>query len=196
MKTIYRILQLSLLALTTTDPLLAQWLQTNGLSVRQVTHHPLMGTNVFQETLRELLGLPVQREMQPDFIRRVDSLRAWRTQLPFLDERHNLSGIQRSSLLLNRSSSPRPPIYVIDTAIVRATWDTTRHLYSFNTKAKKTSDLTQKLTSDLWMDSQRHTSTYNAHNNMYSDLYEHWSDGQWVNGTRSTYTYDANGYLL
>ena len=48
---------------------------------------------------------------------------------------------------------PQSQIYVIDTAIVRSTRDTTRHLYTFNAKAKRTLDSTQRLTGDLWGDS-------------------------------------------
>ena len=78
-------------------------------------------------------------------------------------------------------SSPQSQIYVIDTAIVRSTYDTTRHLYSFNAKAKMTSDLTQKLKGDLWVDTLAHTNTYDANGNMLTELYEYWSNGQWVN---------------
>ncbi len=78
---------------------------------------------------------------------------------------------------------PQSQIYVIDTAIVRSTYDTTRHLYSFNANAKRTSDLTQKLVGDLWVDTLRETNTYDASNNMLSDLGEDWS--RTVNGRYS-----------
>ena len=158
---------------------LAQWVQTNRLNDRQVLQYPLMGMNVFQETPREFLGLPVQHRMQADFIHRVGSLRAELMQLPFPDERSIPSGIQSQ-------------IYVIDTAIVRSTEDTTRHLYSFNTKSTRTSDVTQKLKDGLWVDTLRHINTYDASNNMLSDSYEYCASGQWMGRYRFTYTYDAN----
>ena len=105
-------------------------------------------------------------------------------------------GIQDGVLPLNKMLSPQSQFSVIDTAIVLSTTDTARHLYSFNSNAKKTSDLTQKLTGGLWMDTQRETNTYDANNNMLTELHEYWSNGQWVNTWRYTYTYDANNNVL
>ncbi len=105
-------------------------------------------------------------------------------------------GSQRNIHALNTVFSPQSQIYIIDTAIVKSIEDTTRHLYSFNGKAKRTCDLTQKLKGDLWMDSLRETNEYDANGNMLTDLYETWSDGQWWNWARITYTYDANSNRL
>jgi len=178
----------------------AQRAQTNGLNDRQVPHHPLMGTKTSQETPRGLLKLPTQDRLQPG------SLRASRTGLPFPDERFIVDGTQRILGPLRRMSAPQSQISVIDTAIVRmeSAWsgrgvlpgDTTRHLYSFNASAKRTSDVTQKLIGDLWVDTLRHTNTYDASNDILSDLYEYWENGQWVNNRRYTYTYDAGNNIL
>jgi hypothetical protein len=94
---------------------------------------------------------------------------------------------------LRRVSSPQSQIYVIDTAIVRSTCDTTRHLYSFNAKAKRASDLRQRLADNLWVDIWRTTNTYGTNGNMLSTLCEEWSNGQWVRSTCYTFTYDVNG---
>jgi YD repeat-containing protein len=174
----------------------AQWVQTNGLNERQVPHHPWMGTNVSQETPRELLEHPPQHRMQAEFINRLDSLRASRLQSLLPDGKSIPNGVQRNSPPLRRVSSPQSQIYVIDTAIVRSTTDTTRHLYSFNASAKRTTDLTQKLKGDLWVDTLRETNTYDASNNLVSDFREYRSNGQWVNSLRETYTYDASGNVL
>ncbi len=167
----------------------AQWAQTNGLNNRQVPHHPLMGATVSQETPRELLGLPTKHRMH------TDSLRGQRMQFPFPNERLTSNGIQRSPRPLLKMSSPQSQIYVIDTAIVRSTQDTTRHLYSFNASAKRTAELTQKFTGGLWVDIKRETYTYDASGNMLTFLSIFWDGTQWVNVWRYTYTYDANGNI-
>jgi hypothetical protein len=174
----------------------AHWVQTNGLNDWQLPHRPAMGSNVYQETPRKLLGLPTQHRMREDFISRLDSLRASRMQSPLPDGKFIPNGIQKGFLPLRRVSSPQSQIYVIDTAIVRSTWDTTRHLYSFNANAKRISDLTQRLIGAMWVDTLRETNTYDASNHILSELYEYWSNGQWVNVIRYTYTYDANGHRL
>jgi hypothetical protein len=180
-----------------------QWIQTNGLNERQVPYHPSKGMNVAQETPRDLLGLLTQDRLPATFVSRLDSLRTSRMHLPLLDGRFIPNGIQITPPPLRRVSSPQSQIYVIDTAIVRrlgnGTYDfgdTMRHLYSFNAKARITSDLTQRLTGGIWVDTLRETNTYDGRNNMLSDLYEYWSNGQWVNSWRWTYTYDANGNRL
>ena len=174
----------------------AQWVQNNGLNNRHVSHHPLMGTNDLQTAPRELFGLPTQHRMQADFISRFDSLRASRMHSPLPDGKYIPNGIQRSPSSLRRVSSAQSQISVIDTAIVLSTLDTTRHMYTFDAKARRSSDVTQKLVADLWVNSSRETYTYDARSNMLSDLYEFWSNGQWVNGGRYTYSYDANSNML
>jgi Secretion system C-terminal sorting domain len=164
-----------------------QWVQTNDSNDRQVPHHPLVGMTVAQETPRELLRLPSQLRMQ------ADSLRARGMQSPLPDGKS--IGIQRSFSSLRKVSSLQSQIYVIDTAIVRSTFDTTRHLYSFKGKAKRVTDVTQNLKAGLWVDTLRHTNAYDASNNMLSDLLEQWSNGQWVDVDRKTYTYDASNNM-
>jgi len=90
-----------------------------------------------------------------------------------------------------RKLSARSGVPVIDTAIIRSTRDTTRHLYSFNANAQRTLDVTQRWTANIWVDSLRETNTYDASNNMLSHLDETWSNGEWVREERFTYTYDA-----
>jgi len=161
----------------------AQGVQTKGFDDRQVPNHPLMGTNIFQRTPRELLRPATQHRMQAAFISRLDSLRASRMQLPFSDERFNPKGIQSGVRSLRRMSSPQSQIYVIDTAVVLRLGnsydpgDTRRHLYTFNTSGKRTSDLTQQQISGLWVDTARRTDNYDASNNNLLDLYEQWSNG-------------------
>lgn len=89
-------------------------------------------------------------------------------------------------------------ISVIDTAIVRSTADTTRRVYSFNATPDVASDLTQRLTGELWVNLFRQTYTYYANGNRLSEVDETWSNDQWVrvNGSRYTNTYDANGNKL
>ncbi len=173
-----------------------QWDQTNNLISRQLPHHPLIGTKVLQETQRGLFGHPTQNQQQAEFISRLDSLQASRMQLPHSDGKLFSNDIQNGLHPISKMLSQQSQIYVIDTAIVLSTIDTTRHLYLFNSNAKKTSDLTQKLTDGLWMDTLRETNTYDANNNMLTYLNEQWLNGQWVNSYRYTNTYDANNNVL
>jgi hypothetical protein len=115
------------------------------------------------------------------------------TPHPFRVDIFTREGLKRSTLPLRRTLSPLSHIYVVDTAIVLSTKDTTRHLYSFNASAKRTSDVTQKLIGTLWVESLRQTNTYDSRDNMLSDAHEYWENDAWVNAWRSTYTYDANG---
>ncbi|MFI5251894.1 MAG: T9SS type A sorting domain-containing protein [Bacteroidota bacterium] len=91
---------------------------------------------------------------------------------------------------------PTGQISVIDTAVVISTTDTIRHVYSFDANAKMTSDLTQKMNCNTWVDSSRFTNTYNANGNRLVQLYEIWSNDHWVNVDRTTDTYDVNGRRL
>jgi hypothetical protein len=172
----------------------AQGIQTHGLDERQFPHRPVTGADVFQET--QLLDIPTQHRMQAYIKSRLDSLRARRMQSTLPDERFTPNRNQRSPRPLRKMSSAQSQLYVIDTAIVRKTLDTVRHLYSFNAKAMKTSDLTQRLTGDLWVDTWRETYAYDASTNMLSDLQELWN-GQWVReGFCGTYTYDGQGNMI
>jgi hypothetical protein len=62
-------------------------------------------------------------------------------QLRLSDEQFSPNGVQRSSGSLMKTSSPQSQIHVIDTAIVRSTTDTTRHLSVFNTLGQQVSQL-------------------------------------------------------
>ncbi len=112
-------------------------------------------------------------------------------------------GLNISIPPIRKSSASPDGLDVIDTAIAHGSHitpqyyrslDTTRHLFSFNANARRTSDLTQKLSNNLWFDSLRETNTYDSNNRMLSDLIQHQSAGQWVDSLRYTYTYDANGW--
>ena len=114
---------------------------------------------------------------------------------PFPNDRFYANGHKTNLQRTNKTLSPPSQIYVIDTAIVISEQDTTRHLYSFNASAKKTSDIMQKLIGGIWVDYNMYTYTYDANNNMLTALYEFWDNGQlW--GNRQTYTYDANNNML
>ena len=109
----------------------------------------------------------------------------------FMRDRH-----QRSAGSYRKALFPDSQLYVVDTAIVRTTQDTTRHLYSFNGSGKVTLDLGQRLEAGLWVDTIRITYTYDASNDMLSEEYVYLSNGLWVGEYRSTYTYDASGNML
>jgi hypothetical protein len=123
----------------------AQSVQTNGLRDRQITHFPIVGTNVSQGISREFLGAPSTHRLHAGFVTGIDSLRMKGPSHPFSNDGFNPKGLQRGSNPAPAKLSPQSQLNVIDTAIVLSTEDTTRHLYFFNAKAKRTSDLTQKL---------------------------------------------------
>ena len=173
--------------------LFAQPVQTSVSKGLQNRHLPVFGANAFQEISRELSEFSTHHRMQTDIVRRLDSLRSKCMQLAVGNERDIPSGIQRSLSPLRKMSSPQSQIYVIDTVIIRDATDTTRHLYSFNGSAKRTSDVMQKLIGKHWVDTLRWTNTYDVSNNILSELSEYWSNGQWVDSLRVTNTYDANG---
>ena len=191
MKT-YTLVTLALVLLSFRLTTQAQSVQPNGLQDRQITRLPIVGANVSQGISRDFLGAPSKHRLQTDLVTGIDSLRMKGSSYPFSTP----NGRQRASSPARRMLSPQSQISVIDTAIVRSTVDTTRHVYSFNAKAKMTSDLTQKLTGDLWVDTFRSIITYDANGHMLSWLDEQWSNGQWVNSQRWTSTYDANGNEL
>ena len=144
-----------------------------------------------------------QPRLQPDFRCGIDSLRPKSMPQHPLHDILNHNSIQRPPTPVREVVSPQSSIYVIDTAIVRRSGyftddpgDTTRHLYAFNTNAKRISGLTERLKGDLWVDTERQTNTYDAYENMLSELHEDWANGQWVNSSRATYTYDAYENML
>jgi hypothetical protein len=116
-------------------------------------------------------------------------------------------------------------VFVVDTAIVWSTVDTTRHVYGFNSTGNRTSDVTQLLKTGTWVDTTRqsdsldargnvlsetfenlsggirvtgwrHTSAYDNDGHTLLNLFEYWFSGQWIYGIRQTWTYDSHGRML
>jgi hypothetical protein len=174
-----------------------QSVQTNALNDRQVPHHPLMSMNVFQETHRAFSGVPNKQRVHANLIGLVVSLRASGAQLPLPTGKFLPNNNERNRRSVRMMPSAQSEIYVIDTAIVKSKYrDTTRHLYTFDARAKKVSDLTQTLAGDYWVDESRETNTYDESSNMLTDLYQFWRDDHWVTYQNNTYTYDAKGNLV
>jgi hypothetical protein len=143
------------------------------------------------------LGLTALRREPGGAISHLDSLRASGRQSHLPGGRLIGNGTHGKLAPYQRKSSQHTETYyVIDTAVVRSTTDTTRHVYSFNSNGKVTSDVTQLLVGDLWVNAWRISNTYDASNDMLSELYEEWSNGQWVILFRHICTYDANGNML
>src|SRR5512140_761531 len=94
-----------------------------------------------------------QPRLLRDFRSRPDSLRQKGVPHQLLVEERKHYGYESTRIPHRKVLSPQSQTYVIDTAIVRSTSDTTRHLYSFNASGKRTCDLTQKLAGELWVDS-------------------------------------------
>ncbi len=169
------LLQTLFFFLLVTQICFAQWVPTNGpgsaqmekisaLKDQSVSHLPVTDTNVFTNT-----------------------------PFPFRTDQLTRDGLRSGTPPIRKAMSPQSQIYVIDSAIVRATWDTTRTLFSFNACGKWTFQLSQKLVGDLWKDGALQTTTYDTNNNVLTDASEFWSNNQWVKNLRNTYTYDAIG---
>ncbi|MEK7262914.1 MAG: T9SS type A sorting domain-containing protein [Bacteroidota bacterium] len=100
--------------------------------------------------------------------------------------------------------TPRQPIrfsssaqlYVVDTAVVLNTSDTTRYIYSYNTEGRMTLRLIERWLNGQWKNFNRYAYGYDAIGNLFSELVEKWSNEQWGNNYRYTYSYDINGDLL
>ena len=85
-------------------------------------------------------------------------------------------GIGRS---LKKSSVPATKISLVDTAIVigyngcAGTFDTIRHVYSYDGLGKMTLDLTQYPNSGEWVDGERWVGVYDIRGNMLSGVSEY-----------------------
>jgi len=156
----------------------AQSRQINDPGNRQIPSPSFTGMGLSQETPRELPGSSLPHKLSTDFKPGIDA-----------------PGVKGSSFSARRLLSFQSLITVIDTAIIQSTQDTTRHLYSFNANARRTSDWTQKLVGDAWANRSRATDAYDAGGRLLSHLSEEWLSDQWTNSGRETYTYDAGGNL-
>ena len=174
----------------------AQWGEPNFLEDLPVPGRPAVSANLPGETLRQFLRGSSKYRLPAHFDPGIDTLGTRGSTFPFRQDRFLPNNPKNDFAPVRMNGSPQSQVYVIDTAVVRSTLDTTRHLYSFNASARRTSDLTQKLIGNIWVDTLRETSTYDASDSMLSDLLEERSNGQWVGWSRYTYTYDANGKML
>jgi len=156
----------------------SQQVHSRGAQDKPDIYPPLLGTDVPSGVCREILRLSPHHRLQPELKPRLDLLGGIRTQYPFYRDGSNPNGLRRSSAPIRGIPLTLSQVHVIDAAIVRSTVDTTRHLNSYSGNCKRTSDVTQNLTSGLRVDAERQTSTYDVSNNMLSDLYEGWSNGQ------------------
>jgi len=159
---------------------------------------PIIDRNIHIETSHKFEVTNYKNRLQKGF----DASYMKSISIPLLNNRFLPNQPKRNLSPTYRISSPQSHIYVIDTAIVIQVADgylpadTTRHLYSFNASAKRTSDLEQKLIGEYWVNTTRNTNTYDAQGNMLTNLYEIWDNDQWVNGWRYTYIYDTQGNML
>jgi hypothetical protein len=175
----------------------AQWVQTHNPEDPRLTYPSFREKNTLQGTPRALRGLSSRYHTEPVNERWADSLGMMRPGMPYANERLTRNAVRRGTSLARTISTAQSQLYVIDTAIVRSTYDTTRHLYSFIPTGKPTSDLTQQLKGEIWVDALRETRTYDACSNMLTDISEQWSMGQWLRGGWNfAYTYDANNNCL
>jgi hypothetical protein len=161
-----------------------------------VARRPTVGAPLPVETLHQFLRGSSKAGTPADLKPGIDSLGIKTSSFPFQIDGFPPNKLQRGFAPVRVNGSPQSRIYIIDTAIVRSTIDTTRHLYSFNATARRTYDVTQKLVGNIWVDTLSETSAYDASDSMLSDLFEQWSNGQWVGWSRYTYTYGANGKML
>jgi len=126
----------------------------------------------------------------------------WGDALPPTATSHRWGGREFRGIALQ--GRPRPSVsplftqaqvYVVDTAVVRGTSDTTRHTYLYSSTGLVALDLTQQWSNEGWEDLWRYAYTYDAGGRMLSNLHELWRLGQWEYLDRYSYTYDVNGRM-
>jgi len=185
---------------------------------QQDKHYPIIDRSIQVNASHEFPTSKI-----PDKFRiGIDTLDVNGVSHPFSNNRLYPNGYKTSASPRDRMYFLQSQIYVIDTAIVISELDTTRHLYSFNTSAKMTTNLIQRFGGGIWVDTERstytydannnmlsflvkscendygyqETYTYDANNNMLSFLYDYWRNDQWMHQLQGTYTYDANNNML
>ncbi|MDP1678107.1 MAG: T9SS type A sorting domain-containing protein [Bacteroidota bacterium] len=116
---------------------------------------------------------------------------------------------------------PQSNWYIVDTAIVRTEYDTSRYiytydesgditevvvqnwknkkwtntshsLYTYDTNRNRLSSFIEDCYNDIWYILFRQTYTYDINGNQLSLLGEAWSENKWINSGRDSYTYDGN----
>ena len=169
--------------------------QIRELPGAQRRGHPVSAQLHPRGTSRALLGPRTGSRMQDGFSHRVDSLRA-RCVNNVLNGRSILSSNNQSNpYSLPKSATSGTPVYLIDTALILSTEDTTRHVYSFNAAGKRSSDITQWLKAGHWADSLRETDTFDALNRRLSMWFERRTNGGWEGIDRYTFLDDAPWHL-
>ncbi|MFA5831878.1 MAG: T9SS type A sorting domain-containing protein [Bacteroidota bacterium] len=103
---------------------------------------------------------------------------------------------KRKSNAFNVNSFSQTNIYVIDTAIVCSTTDTSRYLYTYNVIGKKLEYLDQRWYNNQWVNSYHATYSYDENGNMLTYIFEVLQNNQLLNMGRQTYTYDTRGNML
>ena len=101
--------------------------------------------------------------------------------------------LQSSGVNPSHALSPTAKVTVVDTATVITLYDTTIHIYTYNSLGRILTESVKKLTNGQWVDSSRVTYTYNASGQELTELDEVSANGQWVGTYRYTATYDAKG---
>ena len=161
-----------------------------------IPFRPVMARPRNQESPRDTLGPFTRPRMHSGPTNPADSRQA-HCERSLLSGGDDLSsGLPQRLRPPQRMSSPQSQLHLIDTAVVWSLRDTTRHVYSFNASGMRTSDLTQKLVGDRWIDTFREIILYSANNLLLSQTYEYWLNGQWVLSSRYTNTFDATGNRL
>ena len=140
----------------------------NGLIDRQDKRFSIIDRNLHAQQSNRYLSSDFENKLQIG----IDTLDVNGALYPFSNDISYPNVHKTISPPTNRLFLPQSQIYVIDTAIVLSEQDTMRHLYSFNTSAKMTADLIQKLTDGFWVDTERRTYTYDANNNMLTEIVE------------------------
>lgn len=97
---------------------------------------------------------------------------------------------------INNTLFPQSEIYVIDTAIVRSTTDTTRQIYSYYKNGKINVRLYQRLSNIQWVNAYRDSFIYNEFSNLTSEERDYWVNNLWSAHYKMTSVYDVNGNLL
>jgi hypothetical protein len=145
-----------------------------------------------------------QSRLQPDFRHGIDSPGLNGMPHHTSDSRCMRSEYQINPGVVRKLCSPRSPVYVIDSALVRnildttngTFYDTTVFIYSYDGRGLVIRDLCQHVLNGEWLNSYRYTYTYDERGHMLTELHEEWILGEWVNSDRQAHTYNGSGHLL
>jgi hypothetical protein len=177
-------------------PLTMSQLPGIRLQDADVLNSAISGLKLNHEADRDFHLGTIHHRLPADIEPGIEKLSPEETKRHFQENHFLYEDVRKRNSLQRELKFPEGQVSVVDTAIVFASDDTIRHVYSFNALAKMTLHLTQLWKDSAWVDSLRDSSSYDATGNKLSYVYEQWSGNHWLNVVRYTNSYDVNSNVL